>query len=118
MPMCDNNKGDNMTTKAIEKLTIEGVTYVPESTVTPAPTGTRAVIVVDSGWVFAGDVTRENGRVILDRAIHVRGWDSVGFDGMIANPKDPKVRLKPMSRIDIPESAELFCVPAGDSWGL
>ena len=24
---------------------------------------TRAVIVVDRGWIFAGDVTRENGRI-------------------------------------------------------
>jgi hypothetical protein len=26
-------------------------------------TGTRAVVVVDRGWIFAGDVTRENGRI-------------------------------------------------------
>ena len=39
-------------------LNINGIEYAP---VKPA-TGTRAVVVVDRGWIFAGDVTRQNGQ--------------------------------------------------------
>lgn len=95
-------------------LTINGIEYAP---VKPAA-GNRAVVVVDRGWIFAGDVTRENGRIRLDRALHVFRWESIGFDGMIAQPKSSKVTLKPVPSVDIPEGAEIFCVPVSDDWGL
>ena len=50
-----------------EVITINGVKYAP---VKPS-SGTRAVVVVDRGWIFAGDVTRENGRIRISRAVHV-----------------------------------------------
>jgi hypothetical protein len=81
--------------------------------------GTRAVVVVDKGWIFAGDVTRENGRIKLTNAVWVFRWESIGFDGVIADPKNPKVTIKPMENgVDIPEGAEVFCVPVADGWGL
>jgi hypothetical protein len=99
-------------------ITIDQVKYVREDSIAPKPTGTRAVVVVDRGWIFAGDVTRENGRIKLSRAIHVFRWESIGFDGMIANPKSNKVMLKPLDDVDMPESAEIFCIPVPDTWGL
>jgi len=96
-------------------ITINGVEYTP---VTPI-TGSRAVIVVDRGWIFAGDVTRENGRIRLDRAVWVFRWEFIGFDGVIANPKSSTVTLKTMTApVDIPAHAEVFCVPVADDWGL
>lgn len=79
----------------------------------------RAVIVVDRGWIFAGDVTRENGRITLDRAVWVFRWESVGFDGVIANPKSAHVTLRKMeNKVEIPEASEIFCVPVDAEWGL
>lgn len=103
----------------INTITINGVAYVQADQVTAAPTGNRAVVVVDRGWIFAGDVVRENGRIKLSRAVHVFKWESIGFDGMIANPKSLKVTLKPLpTGVDIPQVAEVFCVPVGDEWGI
>ena len=100
-------------------ININGIEYVPASEVQQRVFGKRAVVVVDRGWVFAGDVTRENGRIKLDRAVNVFRWESVGFDGVIANPKSSKVTLKPMPNgVDLPEGAEIFCVPVEDNWGL
>lgn len=97
-------------------ITLNGIEYTP---ITPAPAGTRAVIVVDRGWIFAGDATRENGRIVLTNAVWVYRWESIGFDGMLANPKNPKVTIKPMPNgVDIPAGSEVFCVPVGDGWGL
>lgn len=99
----------------MQKIVVDGVTYIPESS---KPVGNRAVVVVDRGWVFAGDVVRENGRIKLSRALHVFRWESIGFDGMIANPKSNNVTLKQITDVDIPEGAEIFCVPVGEDWGL
>ena len=97
-------------------IEINGVEYVRADT---QQVGTRAVVVVDRGWIFAGDVTRENGRIRLNRAVWVFRWESVGFDGMIANPESSQVTIRSMPNgVDLPEGAEIFCVPVDDSWGL
>lgn len=98
----------------MQTITLNGVEYAPVK----STTGTRAVVVVDRGWVFAGDVTRENGRIKLRNALHVFKWESVGFAGMIADTKKAKADLRPIADVDIPEGAEVFCVPVADGWGL
>lgn len=81
------------------------------------PNGNRAVVVVDRGWIFAGDVTEENGRIYLDRAVWVFKWESVGFMAIVENPKKADIR-KCSTRVDIPEGAEVFRLPVPDNWGL
>jgi hypothetical protein len=95
-------------------VTVNGIEYQPIA----KTTGTRAVIVVDRGWIFAGDVTRENGRIRLAKALHVFKWENVGFAGMISDPKKAKADLRKIADVDIPEGAEVFCVPVADGWGL
>ena len=98
----------------VEKVVIYGKTYVPESA---APTGTRAVVVVDRGWIFAGDVSRVGGNLILDRAVHVRKWTSGWFGGMLENPKNADIG-KMTTQVVVPEASVIFSCPVGDSWGL
>ena len=93
---------------------IDGVEYAPVN----QNSGNRAVVVVDRGWIFAGDVTREKGRIRLSRALHVFKWESIGFAGMIENPKKAKADLRPIADVDLPEGAEIFCVPVPAEWGL
>ncbi len=101
---------------ALDKIVIDGVTFVPAA---DAPKGNRCVIVVDRGWIFAGDVTREDGKIKLRRAVHVLRWEGIGFDGMLASPKGGKVVLKAINQtITIPEDSEIFCVAVCENWGL
>jgi len=93
---------------------IDGVEYAPVN----RNSGNRAVVVVDRGWIFAGDVTRENGRIRLSRALHVFRWETMGFAGMIENPKKAKADLRHIADVDLPEGAEIFCVPVSAEWGL
>lgn len=95
----------------MDKITINGVEYEP---VKPA-TGTRAVVVVDRGWIFAGDVTRDSGRIRISRAVHVFKWASIGFAKMVDTEN---ADLRPIADVDMPEGAEIFCVPVHDQWGL
>ena len=94
------------------KITINGVDYIPASS---TPAGNRAVVVVDRGWIFAGDVTRENGRIRISRAVHVFRWESIGFAKMV---ETAQADLRQIADVDMPEGAEIFCVPVHDQWGL
>ena len=104
-----------------EKVTINGVEYVRADAVTlePKPTGNRAVVVVDRGWIFAGDVTRANGRITLTRAVWLRNWSDIGFDGVLADPNSSKLVKKALENpVDIPAGSEIFCIPVAETWGL
>ena len=96
----------------MENLTINGIEYAPVN----RAKGNRAVIVVDRGWIFAGDVTRENGRIYLSHAVWVFKWDAVGFAKVIEDAKNADIRK--IADVDIPEGAEIFSVPVPDHWGL
>jgi hypothetical protein len=115
----DAAKGTNMN-QQINEIEVNGVKYVrADQAAATAPSGIRAVIVVDRGWIFAGDVTQENGRIKLSRAVWVLRWESIGFDGMVRDPKSSKVQIRPVENgVDIPADAEVFRVPVVDNWGL
>lgn len=93
---------------------INGIEYAPVKT----QPGTRAVVVVDRGWIFAGDVVRQDGRIKLSRAVNVLRWEKDGFAGLIADPAKAKATLHKCADVDMPAGAEIFCVPVGDTWGL
>jgi hypothetical protein len=95
-----------------DTIAIDGNIYVRQSSV---PAGNRAVVVVDRGWIFAGDVTRSDGRIRISRALHVFKWESIGFAKMV---ETAKADLRPIADVDIPAGAEVFCVPVSDNWGL
>ena len=61
--------------------------------------GNRCVVVVDRGWIFAGDLTEENGRIRLTRAVWVFRWESIGFAAVVANPKTTGVDIRPIKQI-------------------
>ena len=98
-----------------EVITIDSVRYI-RSVIKPPIVGNRVIVVVDRGWVFAGDCVRENGRIKLSRALHVSKWESVGFAGIIEHTKNAV--LRPIADVDIPEQSEIFCVPVKENWGL
>lgn len=105
------------TTKAEMKvIEINGIEYVPVSSMSTAPAGNRIVLVVDRGWIFAGDSVRENGRIKLTNAVWVFRWESCGFSKVIEDASNADIR--PIADVDVPEAAEIFCIPVPDGWGL
>jgi hypothetical protein len=106
-----------MTTKTeLNEVEINGVKYVRETA--PKPNGNRAVVVLDRGWIYAGDIEERDGRVYLSRVVWLFRWSSVGFDGAIANPGSEKVTIKPHADLNYPADVELFRVPVSDDWGI
>lgn len=105
-----------------DTITINGVDYVRADTVTPAPPegeANRHVLVVDRGWIFAGDLEDRDGRVILTRAVWLFRFERIGFAAAIENPKREEVDVRPWPNgVNIPAGAEVFRVPVPDAWGL
>jgi hypothetical protein len=91
---------------------IDGIEYSP----IVQTTGRRAVVVIDRGWIFAGDVEDKNGRVYLTNAVWVFSWESIGFAGVIENPM--KADIRPIADIDFPAVSEIFRIPVADGWGI
>jgi hypothetical protein len=83
-----------------------------------SPNGHRAVIVLDRGWIYAGDVEEKNGRIYLTRVTWVFNWSSIGFNKMIEEPNNSKVNLQSHADINFPADVEIFRVPVGDDWGV
>ncbi len=98
------------------RITVDGVEYVRADS---QPTGKRAIIVVDRGWVYAGDVHEENGRIRLTKCVWVFNWREIAFNGLVANPGDERADVRPFPNgVDLPADAEIYRVPVHDSWGL
>ena len=95
----------------MNNITLNGIEYAPIKA-----TGPRAIVVVDRGWIFAGDIREENGRIYLSRAVWVFKWESVGFAAVIADPS--KADIRPIADIDIPVGSEIFRIPVEENWGV
>ncbi len=95
-------------------ITVDGHTYTKAT-----PNGNRCVVVVDRGWIFAGDVTDDGGRIYIDRAVWVFRWERIGFDGVLNDPGSEGVEIRALeNRVDLPAGAEVFRVPVDEDWGL
>jgi len=103
-----------------ETMKIDDVEYIRADSVPDAkPNGNRCVVVVDRGWIFAGDVTDSGGRVVLSRAVWVFRWESIGFQGVLDDPGNKKADIRKLKqRVDLPAGAEVFRIPVSDNWGL
>lgn len=93
-------------------IELNGIEYTPVNAIE----GNRAVVVVDRGWIYAGDVSEEDGRIRLSRTVWVFRWERVGFAAVIKNPSLADIR--PIDDVDVPASSEIFRIPVANDWGL
>jgi hypothetical protein len=77
----------------------------------------RAVVVIDRGWIAAGDVREDGDHIVLDRAVWVFRWERIGFDGVIADPTKADIRKFPNGFI-VPKRSVIFRVSVNDDWGM
>ena len=98
-----------------QTIKIDDVEYIRSDAIAAPIVGNRHVVVVDRGWIFAGDMERKNGRIKLTRALHVFRWESIGFAKMV---ETAKADLRQIADVDIPQDAEIFAIPVHESWGL
>lgn len=105
-----------MSSERIKKLEVE-IEAIKRAEL--KPNGNRAVVIVDRGWIFAGDVTEKDGRIFLTRAVWVFRWEQIGFSAVLEDPSNDKVDIRKLpTDVNIPAAAEVSRFPVGDSWGL
>ena len=98
-------------------LTVNGIEYV-RADVTPSTPGTRAVVVVDRGWIWAGDCEVVGDDLVMTDVVHVYRWESIGFAAVCDDPTQAGVDLRAMGRrVEVPLGSVIFRVPVPDGWG-
>ena len=110
-----------MTDTPYQVLEINGVMYVPEKAASPTvlPAGNRAVFVLDRGFIYAGDYNLSDGQYVLSNAVNLRKYESIGFEGVLANPKSTNATIVSMPYpVVIPTGSVLFMIPVPSGWGL
>lgn len=103
-----------------DRIQINSVEYVRADAMPAPATGTRVVLVVDRGYIYAGDLSQtSDGYWRLDRAVHVRRWEAIGWDGLLADPKSTRVTIKPLAMpVEVPQNSVISRHPVPDNWGL
>ena len=105
-----------------DKVTINGVSYIPLSKVKecqPPKPGKRHVVVIDRGWIVAGDVEDKDGRLIITRAVHLVRWRKIGFAGCLEVSESDNMDIQAVPRgANVPSGAELARFPVADDWGM
>ena len=104
----------------LNSIEVNGVTYVPQDSSQSLPSGNRSGVVIDRGWIFAGDLVKDEvtGEITLYNAIHVFRWESIGFTGVLENPKAKEVTLKTCQYpVKVPAGSVIFTVPVDSNWG-
>ena len=112
-------------------IVIDGTEYIRKDSSLAASTpkrrlaaiaaGGREVVVIDRGWIFAGDVERsqESGDLTIYNAIHVFRWENIGYTGVLENPTSDKVVLKTCKYpVKVPAGSVIFTNPVDDNWGI
>jgi hypothetical protein len=110
-----------MTDTPCEFLEINGVRWVPETAAGPAalPAGDRAVFVIDRGFIYAGDWSLVDGQYTLTNAVNLRRYESIGLEGVLADPKSSKATIVAMPYpVIVPAGSVLFLIPVPKGWGL
>ena len=79
-------------------------------------TGSRAIVVLDRGWIFVGDLATEGGVTTLSNCANLRKWSGGGFGGMVLSPKTSSVVLDPCANVIFDAGAPIFTVPVADDW--
>jgi hypothetical protein len=79
--------------------------------------GDRHIVVLDRGWIFAGNLSCDEHNVYtLSSAVNVRKWNKGGFGALTSSVSAAEATLDKCSSIRFHQSAMIFVVPIGDDW--
>lgn len=110
----------NSVSTNLSSIEVNGVTYVPSDSVQSVSPGNREVVVIDRGWIVAGNVAKDEvtNELIVSNAIHVFRWESIGFAGVLKDPKSSKVTLMELPYpVKVPACSVIFTIPVPADWG-
>ena len=104
-----------------EKIEINGIIYVREDTISgQAPSGPRAVVVADRGFIYVGQMTvQEDGSLVLADASNIRKWARGGIGGLLSDPVASEAVLDAVAYpVLFPSGTVLQIIRVPDTWGM
>jgi hypothetical protein len=78
--------------------------------------GARHIVVLDRGWIFAGDLVVEDGIYTLSNAANIRTWKTGGFGALSQGAKKAGAQLDDCAAIKFSGKAMIFAVPISKDW--
>jgi len=83
-----------------------------------AAKGTRHLVVLDRGFIFAGNLAYndKDDWYTLTSVVNVRKWKKNGFGGLVKSAKDAEATLDPCGTIKFKNSALIFVAPISKDW--
>ena len=103
------------------EITINGVKYFKQQE--DGECLGRHLVVIDRGWIYAGDLYEADTRLILKRPVLIVQITSISFAGIIELSKnranvDYRPHNKENSPVNVPKFSEIFRVKVDENWGL
>ena len=100
-------------------IEINGVKWMPDARPDALPAGDRAVFVIDRGFIYAGDWSLSDDEYTLTNAVNLRRYESIGFEGVLRDPKSTYATIVSMPYpVIVPIGSVLFRIPVHAGWGL
>ena len=65
-------------------ITLNGVDYIPASEAGPRPETTMQIVVLQRGWIFIGDLTKNGEDFVLSNARNIQRWGTTDGLGQLA----------------------------------
>lgn len=87
-------------------ITIDGTEYIRKTDAAAGPPTEHQIVVADRGWVFVGNVTKDDAGISIANARCIRCWgtdnDKPGLGYLAANGPTSKTKLDPSGTVRVP----------------
>jgi len=81
-----------------------------------ATKGDRCIVVLDRGFIFAGNLTQDEEWYTLTNVVNVRKWSKSGFGGLVLSAESAGAVLDNCGDIRFKKNALIFIAPVDESW--
>ena len=97
---------------------IRNAIKILETATANCATGDRHIVVLDRGWIFAGNMSfdTETHVYTVTNCVNVRSFKKVGFGGLTRGAKSANAILDKSVPIKFHSRAMIFCVPISAGW--
>lgn len=80
--------------------------------------GDRHLVVLDRGWIFAGDMSLKDDVYTVTNCKNVRKWNKGGFGALSKSASLAGATLDDCEAIRFKASAMIFAVPIAEEWDV
>lgn len=99
----------------MKKCNLEEALQVIQDTINERPQGDRYIVVLDRGWIFAGNVEPcDDGTYLITNAYNVRKWETGGYGALSISASGANAKLDKCAPIKFKEA--IFMTPISEDW--